>query len=687
MPRGERPLILPGVNSRLLLSALLVANLIACDRPNADAGATESETPNASVKPVAAEAPTAAKKAAKKPASKAARKERPLPAFSGFTLDGKKISVSELLGKRLMLFFFNPEVKNAEIVAAAVGRVAAFRGEHNFQIVGISQGSKASTTRAFVAKHGFDFSILDDSNANIARRLGLQVPVAIIGADSEGYVTFGMGQFPSGGPNDARVIENMLRGSLRLPELESNSEPELGTRPEAPNFEVRILDSDETFELAAQRGKPVVLVFFLHTCPHCHDALGTMKQAINEMPEANRPAMIGIEVSGRTAAVRAKLAELSLDFFPTGFDEDGSILAAYGVFGGVPDTFLIDAQGRIAAHIQGWRDETDSALVRMRMAQLAEVPVPMLLRATGYSGNEACGVCHEAEQATWMMTKHARAFDTLVKHGKTNDGECVSCHVVGYGEPGGFGGQDTPQLENVGCETCHGRGGPHLSEDFVKIVDYNNICVTCHDTKHSLGFDYDTFTPKISHVANKHLLALPLEEKRRILAERGLPRSNLLPSTAKIVGSDACQSCHPTEYEIWQKTGHARAGESLTEKGSDGDQNCLACHTTGYGLDGGFAKGAALAAHADLGRVGCESCHGPGDDHIGEQAPRFGTIVALGDKCDSCVILQICGSCHDDANDPGFEFEVLEKIDQERHGTVEPGTGKPKLASEKFEGS
>jgi hypothetical protein len=41
------------------------------------------------------------------------------------------------------------------------------------------------------------------------------------------------------------------------------------------------------------------------------------------------------------------------------------------------------------------------------------------------------------------------------------------------------------------------------------------------------------------------------------------------------------------------------------------------------------------------------------------------------------VILQICGSCHDDANDPGFEFEVLDKIEILRHGTIEPGTGKP----------
>ena len=41
------------------------------------------------------------------------------------------------------------------------------------------------------------------------------------------------------------------------------------------------------------------------------------------------------------------------------------------------------------------------------------------------------------------------------------------------------------------------------------------------------------------------------------------------------------------------------------------------------------------------------------------------------------MILQICGACHDDANDPGFEFEVKAKIDKIRHGTIEAGTGKP----------
>ena len=99
------------------------------------------------------------------------------------------------------------------------------------------------------------------------------------------------------------------------------------------------------------------------------------------------------------------------------------------------------------------------------------------------------------------------------------------------------------------------------------------------------------------------------------------------------------------------------------------------------GREGGFPDNGDFSALAletpDLARVGCESCHGPGGNHVAEGAVRRGTILSLGDKCDSCVILQICGGCHDDANDPGFEFEVLDKIEVLRHGTIEAGTGKP----------
>ncbi len=638
-------------------AALALAFAAACN----PSGSERAAEPKA-----AAQSPAAAL-----PAS-TGREERPLPAFSGWTLGGERLAISDLLGKRVLLYFFNPEVDEAISTTQAVRAVSPLRGKHNFEIVGVAVGSSRETARRFADERGIDFPVIDDSQASISQRLNLRAPVALLGVDGEGYVRFGMGSL-----TEASALEAKLREALRLPAGEGDRAAD-GEFPAAPGFRAKVLDQDAHFDLAEQRGQVVVLIFFLHTCPHCHEVLSSLKETLATLPEDRRPRLVGVEVSGRTAAVRQQLAELDLDFFPVLFDDDGSIRASYGVFGGVPDTFLIDAEGRIRGRVQGWSPETDPALMRMRLARLAGAPVPMLLRKEGYSGSEACGVCHEAQRATWAFTAHATAFDTLVRHAADSDAKCVGCHVVGFGQPGGYSlASRGRELEGVGCESCHGRGGPHLSPAGAGQSDYAPTCLGCHDKTHSLGFEVATFLPRVSHAANRALLSLPPEEKRRLLAERGRPGGELLPSQADYVGSEACKSCHAAEHATWAASPHARSVASLESKGAAARADCLRCHTTGFGRSGGFPKEGRPDAHPDLARVGCESCHGPGGSHAAQGAERRGTILSLGDKCDSCVILQICGSCHDDANDPGFEFEVVKKIEKQRHGSRETGRSAP----------
>jgi peroxiredoxin len=659
-----------------LLISLFALAALACSDSGGDAAAPASTAVETASAASTNDTPAPAKKK-----SKAKRKDKPLPAFSGFTMSGERLSVTSLIGRRLLLFFFNPEVKDAPIAAGAVGRIAELRSKQNFEIVGVATGSKHDTIREFMTEHKIDYRVIDDSSAEVANRLGLRQPMALLGVDAEGYVIFGVPASAGGDANAGAAIEAQLRDSLRLAPLETANAPTLGHRPDAPNFSGRILGEDATFELAAHRGEAVIAIFFLHTCPHCHETLEFFKEALAEMPEDKRPLLVGIEVTGKTGAVRESMREMELDFFPVLFDDDGSKREAYGVFAGVPDTFFIDAQGRIAARVKGWRPAEDEHLAKMRMAKLSGAPIPMLLRKTGFSGSDACGVCHELEHETWLFTKHAGAFDTLVRHGSATDEECVSCHVVGFGKDGGFESPaTTPALENVGCENCHGRGGPHLSPNFVQGGDYSTACATCHNPEHSLGFEYASFRPKISHAANAHVVNLSVEERRKLLIEIGAPR-DVLPSNADYVGSDACRSCHESEFDTWSKSPHAHAAQTIADAGKSDDTSCLKCHTTAFGRPGGFPNDAVLGASADLERVGCESCHGPGGNHVAEDAATFGTIVSLGDKCDSCVILQICGACHDDANDPGFEFEVLDKIEAQRHGTTEPGTSDPKSES------
>jgi peroxiredoxin len=625
-----------------------------------------------------------AESAAETPAAAPAtlRRERPLPAYEGRGIDGTPISLSALIGKRLLLFLFDPSAAEAPMVGRAVAEVAAERGRQNFEIVGVASAGSREDARAFVRDLDVEFPALYDASGGLARLLGIRASVALLVADASGYLVHGSAGFVDEGENPSALVESRIREWLRLPRKDATAISLLGERPEAPLFSAAKLAGGERFELASQRGRPVVLIFFLETCPHCHAALRFFKEALSEIPEAKRPLLVGVLGTNRTIGVRERLQRAGLDFFTVLLDPDAAIRSAYRAGVSVPLIFLIDAEGFLVSRTEGWRTERDPPLMRMRLAGLAGEEVPMLLHATGFSGNEFCTVCHQSENETWQLTNHATAFDSLVRLGSDREGACVGCHVVGWEEPGGFSLEDPAvHLENVGCETCHGRGGTHLdpkpSDAPAAKPDYEAICKACHDPKHSLGFEYARFLPRVSHKENLQLADLSPEEQRQIVEKRRRPRQNLLPSFAEYTGSESCKPCHEQEFATWSKQSHATTVAKLKVPEETGNAECLRCHTTAFGKPGGFPVDGRPTQLPDLAAVGCESCHGPGGEHVREETPKFGNIVALGDKCDSCVILQICGTCHDQENDPGFEFELLDKIELQRHGTTEAGTGKP----------
>jgi peroxiredoxin len=594
------------------------------------------------------------------------RRARPLPAFDGRDLTGTPWRTADLLGKRTVVFGFDASAPVAVTVARALARIAPERSSDNFEIVGVAAGSLPKAA-ALLAEQKLPIRSFADAPGTLAQRIGVRQPVWLVVTDVDGNLVFGEEYFPQEGPDPAGAVEQILRTQLRLP---GRRDASLASLPLAPDFSADRLEGGPRFELASLRGKPAILIFFLHTCPHCHEALGFLKEALAKLPEATRPVLVGVSIVNRTWSVQESLKEAGLDFFPVLVDPDESIRTAYGAVQGVPVIFLLDAEGRIVSRTDGWSGERDAALTRMRLAKLSGQPVPMLLRTSGYSGNEVCAVCHETEAATWELTDHASAFDTLVRHGADGRADCIGCHVVGYGKPGGYQiASPDPGLEDVGCETCHGRGGPHLSPDTAPGNDYESTCRTCHNPEHSLGFDYALFLPRVSHAANQALLALPAEERTKRLAARHRAAQNVLPTAAAYVGSEACQSCHTDEHATWLGQAHAKALDTLAAKGKAGAADCLRCHTTGFGKPGGFQAGGG--AQPALAGVGCESCHGPGGDHVAKGARKRGTILKLSDKCGSCAILQICGSCHDPANDPGFEFQVVDKILRQRHGKEE----------------
>ncbi|MFH1278861.1 MAG: multiheme c-type cytochrome [Candidatus Eisenbacteria bacterium] len=140
----------------------------------------------------------------------------------------------------------------------------------------------------------------------------------------------------------------------------------------------------------------------------------------------------------------------------------------------------------------------------------------------------------------------------------------------------------------------------------------------------------------------------------------------IVPATSqldvqKFLGAEACGECHTPELRDWKGGGHAHALESLVETGRDFDPTCLKCHVTGYGLFNGFHS---YEKTPTMINVQCESCHGPGSDHVrwarGEDVSDSDLEPGL--KYLFAAIEDRCLDCHDSENDPDFDFAAARPI-------------------------
>ena len=157
------------------------------------------------------------------------------------------------------------------------------------------------------------------------------------------------------------------------------------------------------------------------------------------------------------------------------------------------------------------------------------------------------------------------------------------------------------------------------------------------------------------------------------------------------VGAQECKVCHNTtereyRWDTWMNTRHADALATLKsdasariakEKGLSKPAweapECLRCHVTGY--DAAKATAPARIAHAD--GVQCETCHGPGADHV-RDAQRKWVEKEDGVKTDAHIELPDkanCLQCHntdsptwdpkrytlDDGTTTGFDYKQAKK--------------------------
>ncbi len=105
-------------------------------------------------------------------------------------------------------------------------------------------------------------------------------------------------------------------------------------------------------------------------------------------------------------------------------------------------------------------------------------------KGLAYSPSAHCGSCHAAQYEFWKKTRHASAYQTLVRAQRTDDPSCLMCHTSGFGTQAGFYTlEKTPALAGVNCQDCHRVDLDSHTAGAVKPTRTSEeLCQTCHSS-------------------------------------------------------------------------------------------------------------------------------------------------------------------------------------------------------------
>ena len=116
-----------------------------------------------------------------------------------------------------------------------------------------------------------------------------------------------------------------------------------------PDFKLTALDGS-TMDLASRRGDVVVVNFFASWCAPCRQEAGDLEQVWREM-DGRGVQFYGIAYKDAASKAQAFLDEFGVSY-PSAVEPGNQAARAYGVTG-VPETFIVDADGNLVRHFVG----------------------------------------------------------------------------------------------------------------------------------------------------------------------------------------------------------------------------------------------------------------------------------------------------------------------------------------------
>lgn len=119
---------------------------------------------------------------------------------------------------------------------------------------------------------------------------------------------------------------------------------------QAPGFRLPLLGSGSaTFDLASDRGHPVVVNFWASSCVDCRSELSAFAQVARQVPGVR---FVGVDVADPSASAALSLARAAGVTYPIAEDTSGRVAAEYQV-ADLPTTLFLDPSGTVVVRHPG----------------------------------------------------------------------------------------------------------------------------------------------------------------------------------------------------------------------------------------------------------------------------------------------------------------------------------------------